>query len=446
MSKRLTTEEFIERAKEVHGDKYDYSKVNYVNSSTKVCIICPIHGEFWQIPSDHLSGKGCKKCSYIKTSNRLLKSTDSFISAARKTHGDKYDYGNVVYKGVKEKVEIICKEHGSFWQEADAHIRGQGCPICGGRFKYTNELFIAKAKEKHGNKYDYSKVNYINAHTKVCIICPEHGEFYQSPDAHLRGQGCPICGAITRSLKNKKSFEYFLSKSKEVHGNKYLYDESSFVGMCSKVRIICPEHGEFWQLPSNHMKGCGCPLCGQKSSADTKRSSKEEFVFKSNIIHYHKYDYSNVEYINNVTKVEIICPNHGSFWIKPIKHLIGHGCPMCRASHGEMAVKNWLDNNNIEYKRQFRLNIDERLFSRNKIRVDFYLPQFNTVIEFHGIQHYEYQSFFHRDEDAFGRQVDRDKRLRQYCKQHKINLIEIKYDQIDNIDKILNKKLKIKNK
>jgi superfamily II DNA or RNA helicase len=187
MSRKLTTEEFIKRAKEVHGDKYDYSKVEYKSAKEKVCIICPLHGEFWQIPSNHLHGYGCPKCS---GKNRT---TEDFIAEARKIHGDKYDYSKVEYVNTKTKVCIICPEHGEFWQNPCDHLIGKGCPKCSGVNKSNTEEFVKKAKEIHGDKYDYSKVFYINNKTKVCIICTEHGEFWQTPINHLNGQGCPIC-------------------------------------------------------------------------------------------------------------------------------------------------------------------------------------------------------------------------------------------------------------
>ena len=191
--RKLTIEEFIEKAKKIHGDKYDYSKVNYINNSTKVCIICPEHGEFYQTPAGHLSGRVCKFCSGHYQSN-----TKEFIEKAKKIHGDKYDYSKVNYIKARIGVNIICPIHGNFFQAPYSHLGGCGCPKCandltGDRCRMTTEDFIRKSKELHGNKYDYSKVNYITSRDKVCIICPEHGEFCQRPNDHLNGQGCSRC-------------------------------------------------------------------------------------------------------------------------------------------------------------------------------------------------------------------------------------------------------------
>lgn len=191
--KKLTKEEFITRAKEVHGDKYDYSKVRYVNSQIKVCIICPEHGEFWQKPNKHLRGRGCRKCADLETAKRLSSTTEKFVACAREIHGDKYDYSKVEYKDSKTKVCIICPEHGEFKQRPNSHLRGCGCLKCSGSVKSTTKDFIKKAREVHGDKYDYSKVEYKSNKAKICIICPEHGQFWQTPSDHLRGSGCPIC-------------------------------------------------------------------------------------------------------------------------------------------------------------------------------------------------------------------------------------------------------------
>ena len=194
MAKKLTQEDFIERAKQVHGNKYDYSKIKYINFRTKVCIICPEHGEFWQRPMHHLFNHGCPKCS-----GKEKLTQENFIEKARKIHGDKYDYSKVNYIGNKTKVCIICPKHGEFWQRPNDHLNGKGCSICAGKIKKTTEQFIEESKKNHGDKYDYSKVDYINGITKVCIICPEHGEFWQTPNDHLDGHGCPKC--------NKSSLE-----------------------------------------------------------------------------------------------------------------------------------------------------------------------------------------------------------------------------------------------
>jgi pyridoxine/pyridoxamine 5'-phosphate oxidase len=216
MAKKSNLIEFIEKAIKIHGDKYDYSKSEYINDKTKLCIICPEHGEFWQDPHTHLKGNGCRKCYWSNKYNTI-----TFIEKAKKIHGDKYDYSKAVYNGSHKKVCIICPEHGEFWQEAKSHLKGNGCPKCDKSYKLNSEIFIEKAKQVHGNKYDYSKVNYINNRTPVCIICPEHGEFWQEPKHHLNGYGCQIC----KESKLEKSMREVLDENEifyiEKCNNKY---------------------------------------------------------------------------------------------------------------------------------------------------------------------------------------------------------------------------------
>lgn len=316
MSKKLTTEEFIEKAKKIHGDKYDYSKIDYKNTKTKITIICPIHGEFHQLPSNHLHGGGCPKCA-----NNQKKTLKEFLEDARKVHGDKYDYSKVNYVNGETKVCIICPEHGEFYQTPDTHLKGCGCRKCFiESMRMTTSEFICRAKEKHGDKYDYSKVDYKASDIKVTIICPEHGEFTQLPSDHLHGTGCPGC-----SGNKKRTADEFVQNSRKIHGDKYEYDKVDYVSNRVKVCITCPKHGEFWQRPVNHIRGAGCPKC----AIEKETSNTEDFIAKAKKVHGDKYDYSKVDYKGSDIKVCIICSKHGEFWQKPNGHLGGNGCPEC---------------------------------------------------------------------------------------------------------------------
>ena len=261
MTRRLTKLEVINKAYEVHGYKYIYDKMEYVNNSTKICIVCPIHGDFWQRPNDHLSGKGCPKCS-DKTSNQK-----DFKNKAIEIHGEKYIYDNVIYINNYTKVSIICPEHGEFWQTPSNHLQGRGCPKCGQyKRKLKQEDLINSFNQIHKNKYVYDKMNYVNFSTKICIGCKEHGDFWQTPSDHLNGHGCPKCAKKSASEKIIKPFSQFVEDSIKIHGNKYVYDENSYVSTKHKTKIICPIHGDFWQRPNDHLTGYGCPKCNHSIS------------------------------------------------------------------------------------------------------------------------------------------------------------------------------------
>ena len=260
--------EFIKKAKEVHGDKYDYSKTDSTFSKSKTIIKCPEHGEFEQTPYRHLRGQGCPKCGRIKANNKMRYNKNIFIEKARQVHGDKYDYSKVEYINSTTKVCIICPEHGEFWMYPPNHInQKQGCPKCSGRL-LDLEIFIEKGRKKHGDKYDYSKVDFNTNKDKVTIICPEHGEFEQSVNDHLNGCGCQICGKITQINKRRKPQNEVISDFIKVHGDKYDYSKVEYINNHIPITIICPEHGEFEQTPCNHLNGNGCPKCNQSHGED----------------------------------------------------------------------------------------------------------------------------------------------------------------------------------
>ena len=358
MSRKLTREKFIEKAREVHGDKYDYSKVEYKNDKEKVCIICPEHGEFYQRPSSHLSGGGCPRCAFNSSSDTKQFTIEEFIKRAREVHGDKYDYSKAEYKNSQEKVCIICPNHGEFFQVPNSHLSGRGCSKCSGKNRLTTKDFIKKAKETHGNKYDYSKVDYKNSTTKVCIICPEHGEFYQRPGEHFRGYGCQKCGGNL-----KLTTESFIRKAKEVHNNKYDYSKVVCKNSTTKVCIICPEHGEFFQIPNNHIRGQGCSKCG-----GSYRLNTDDFVKKAKSVHNYSYDYGKVDYKNMYTPVEIFCKIHGYFSQIPASHLKGSGCPKCNVGFPIDSKLSLLSDSDVEHLSVHQLI---ELIGQNLLPADF---------------------------------------------------------------------------
>ncbi len=261
---RSSTKEFIEHAKKVHGDKYNYDKVEYIGNHEKVIITCLKHKDFPQAPSGHLGGYGCPKCANEYTANLQRSSAEEFIKKAKKIHGNEYNYDKVEYVTTHSDVIITCIEHGDFPQAPSGHLSGHGCPVCSGNLKLTTEEFITKAMDKHGNKYNYKKVEYINAKSKVIIICDDHNEFLQMPDHHVRGEGCPTCGFNKRVATRTKSQDLFLEQIKKIHEKRYDYSKVKYNGAFKKIIIICPEHGEFKQGASDHLCGRGCPKCADE--------------------------------------------------------------------------------------------------------------------------------------------------------------------------------------
>lgn len=267
MTQEQKQERFIKKANDKYKGKFDYSKVEYVDTETKVCIVCPEHGEFFQSPQTHLSTKhGCPQCG-LESITRLS----------------------------------------------------------------TTEEFIKKAQEIYGNEYDYSKTRYINCHTKVCVTCKKHGDFYILPTNHVgesRKQGCQKC-AIENSVKKQhiQAIDSFINKAKTIHGNKYDYSNINYKNIFTPITLTCKEHGEFEITPQKHLSGKSCPICDELNK---KESLTKSFIDKAIKIHGNNFDYTNTKYIDSKTKVCITCPKHGDFYVYPDTHLAGGGlCPAC---------------------------------------------------------------------------------------------------------------------
>ena len=262
--RKLTTDEFIERAIRVHGeDHYDYSAVEYINSYTKITIKCNICTNIWQsTPNSHMQGNGCAKCA-LKNSQL---SNEDFLARATKLFGNDFDYLEA-YTSSIVKIKIRCNKHNKiFYMTPSCHLSGHGCSGCKSDKIRSSKLgdltsFLDKAKGVHGDTYDYSLFIYVDSVTKGIIICSEHGQFEQNPHNHLIGHGCPKCSNKLRGEALAKSTASFIEDAIKVHGDEYDYSNTKYINAKTNVVIICKTHGEFLQLPTHHLNGGGCPKC-----------------------------------------------------------------------------------------------------------------------------------------------------------------------------------------
>ncbi|VVC05900.1 Uncharacterised protein [uncultured archaeon] len=425
--KRLSTEEFIQKARKVHGDVYDYSLVRYIDAYTKVSIICKKHGIFTQTPKSHLHGSGCRFCS-VKFP---CLSTDDFVSFARKIHGSRYDYSKVQYVKSHANIVIICPVHGEFLQMPCNHLHGEGCPYCASNQLSNVEEFIIKARKIHGNKYNYSKVHYMNCHVKVIITCPIHGDFKQTPNKHLLGENCPMCMGHLKFTTDE-----FIDRARKIHGSRYDYSKVQYVNSCTKVIITCLIHGDFKQVASSHLAGIGCPWCAGVGKFDTAK-----FITVAKKVHGNKYDYSKVHYVNSHTHVIITCSIHGDFEQQPAHHLKGHGCPCCKESRGERRIRVYFESKNIDFKQQVRL---DDCCNVKALPFDFALHKngnLTGLIEYQGKQHYMINELF-GGENGFKSRQQNDKIKKSYALTHHIPFLEIKYTNLGHLESILEKFLK----
>ena len=285
--RKKTTEEFVLDSKKIHGDKYDYSKVDYKGNKTNVCIICPVHGEFWQRPSHHLSGCGCKSCQYEKLHDEKFKTYDDFKSEASLKHNWRYSYEdkNDKYVNLRSLVNVFCCKHGWFVQEANSHLQGHGCKKCHDDkmkkiLSSNTKEFIEKAKIVHGDKYDYSKVEYSKSNVPVCIICSKHGEFWQSPNNHLNGRNCPECSVsrmeeITEKFLKDRGIEFIRECSSKSLSFLKKYRLDFYIPVCNTA-IEC--QGEQHYKPVNYFGGEDGFIYRCKCDSEKKKLCEENKV------------------------------------------------------------------------------------------------------------------------------------------------------------------------
>ena len=390
ISKEKQLQQFIEKAIHKYGTMYNYANVIYVNSRTRVSIICAIHGEFTQTPSHHLTSNGCHKCTYIINGKNHRNTTDEFIVKAKQKHGDRYDYTNTIYVDTSTYATIRCMVHGLFQQTPNSHLAGNGCPICGKestiqtRRSTTNE-FIKKAYDIHGDKYIYDNTCYKNDRTKVIITCIEHGDFEQNPNAHLQGNGCTVCFNVKRKEMNILTLAEFVTKASTLHNNRYTYTNTTYINYLTKISITCSIHGDFEQTPHLHMYGSGCRRCAHVYVANAIRVTIHEFITRAHAIHNNTYLYDNVVYHTMHTPVEIICKKHGSFYQMPSSHLNGRGCGRCNSKRS-IKSREWLSLIQLKHPNLHTGNHEhgEYRIPTTRYYADGYCPDTHTIYEFHG--------------------------------------------------------------
>lgn len=337
---RKSKDAFLEEAKQVHADRYDYTLVEYKNIDTPIKIICSSHGLFNQSPYSHLTGSNCIHCGHESTKLKQTKTRDEFIEQAISVHGSVYDYSLVDYSGTKELVMIICDVHGVFEQKASVHLTGAGCRACGFErssevLRMTQEEFVKKANEIHDSRYDYSNSQYQLSHLKLDIMCPLHGIFCQSPNSHLNGNGCPQCAFTAAAERQRLTTSEFVDLAKKVHGDTFDYSEVDYVSSHEAVKIICPIHGVFGQTPTSHLSSdFGCRECANEFTGLAQRKTTDEFITMATSIHSDLYDYSLSEYKTARDKVAILCQEHGLFMQVPRSHINGSHCPKCSFGKG----------------------------------------------------------------------------------------------------------------
>ena len=442
-----TEEDLIEILREKFKKSLcNFDNLYYVNpfdekGQKRVSFYCEEHGEVeenvWYLRSNHVTNC-CPKCREESNFNSIKSDNykNKFFKTVKEKFKDNLDLSNSVYVNYKTPVKFICKIHGEQEALPSSIMKSAcGCPKCSAEkasreWNLTTEEFIRRALEIPGNaeKYDYSKTVYVNSKTKVEIFCKTCQEyFWQSPYGHLNGRGHDKC-----SKYYPKDSQEVLNKLNDLCGNKIDFSTSEYKSMGTPLEVKCKEKGHnFKRSPDVFFNGhTDCPYC------TGKRINNKEY--KESLENYFEglYDFSEVEYIDRLTPIKIICYEHGDFYKTPayIKSVIRKGgkilCPHCTESDGERITTEFLKNNNILYKIQYKFDGCRNI---NPLPFDFYLPDYNVCIEYQGEQHYsekEYNRLCRNSNrnGGFLGLLKRDQIKKDYCKNNRISLLEIKHD------------------
>ena len=334
-----------------------------------------------------------------------------FLEKARSTHGYRYSYPNLSDVVMQKDIINVMYNDIVYEQRVLKHLKGSRPEQK--QIRKTTEQFISESKLVWFDKYDYSLTEYISAKNKVKIIYDDI-VYEQYPNSHLVGY--PVEGFLNQSI--------FLQKAKRKWGDKYDYSLVEFKNSNTKIKVILD--GEIYeQTAHNHLK--------YAPERVLKRKTTEQFIKESNIIHDNKFNYDKTIYLTDREKVTITCIKHGDFNQRPNHHLKGVGCPNCNESKGEKEIVNFLNKYDINYDRQYKFSDCKNIF---QLPFDFYIASMRTCIEFDGEQHFLPLSFF-GGQEALDKLKINDKIKSDYCEDNYISLIRIRYNQIDDIWRIL---------
>lgn len=359
------------------------------------------------------------------------KTQEQFDSELRAIYKDSVEYINTTYVNARSYIELKCKTCSHLWGNTANNFLNHktGCPKCSNNYQKTNEEWINLFKTVHGDKYDYSKFNYINSSESCIFICKKHNiEFPQPARVHAKGHGCKLCANENRNKKRKTPLDKWIEDCKKVHGDKYDYSKSVYKGSNEIIEVICPTHGSFFPTAYNHKKGSNCNSCVDRNK-ERRLKASNLFESKANKVHNSKFDYSLVHYVNMITEVDIICPNGHIFKQTPAGHLSGRGCRYCRqyltASKKEMELSDFISSFNLEIISNHRPSWFVLEDCKLPSEIDIYIPELNLGIEYNGIAYHH--SSLNKTKYFDNTYVSENFHLEKYnkCLEHGINLIHI---------------------
>lgn len=379
-------DDFVKKAIEVWGDRWDYSSSSRIKGTNPVVSIkCRKHGEFTQRPGCHLKGKvGCYKC------RRQIKSLDDLIEYSQEVWGEgRWTYERTSVPKGRGKTTFTCPKHGDYKQGVETHLGGHlACKGC--RTNYVSSAdWVARAVEACGDKWDYSKVDYVDNSTPVTIICPQHGEFLQNPTNHLRGHiGCKKCNGRMGSTPA------FIYRAKEVWGDRWDYTPTNYLGYKEALTIRCPEHGDFEQVAEYHLTGkVGCRSCAPLALTSDEVIEKIVDVWGEDT-----WDLSDIQWDSYGVPIRVVCKKHGTEIYTNVGNLLyqRNCCKKCQpvgTSRTEEEILNFVKSLGVDV-----IPNDRKALGGTEI--DIFIPTRNVGIEYNGL-YYHSDKFkdrmFHKD-------------------------------------------------
>ena len=457
MRKEKYTDEVLKQlAEKKNGHKYDYSKLigntRVRNGRKEILVICPKHGEFYQNAYQHIfRGDGCKKCKYDKMSQNRRCNENDFIDKCKEKFSHKnFVYDEVIYENNRNKVKIICKEkfpngkeHGVFEITPSQMLKvEEPCPYCSRNGKKDFNYFVNMCEHVHQNDYDYSisETSFKNFKTKIPILCKKadnegniHGVFYQTPSAHLLGQGCPKCANEKRIDKNTLTHEEFIKKVLKIYGNElYDLDKIRYIDSKHYINIICKKHGEFKKMPSMFLLGQGCPKCANEKRIDKNTLTHEEFIKRLPLPIKENIDIIT-QYIKSKKEIIVKCKTCNYEWLTtPNKLISGCGCPVCNRSGGKVE-NNLFKRIKAVFPDAIHLYYNKDILGKQSL--DIFIPSLNIAIEYQGEQHFIAIDHFGGTEGLI-KTIERDKRKFDICNKNNIKLyymVPLKYYHTNGI-------------
>ena len=390
------TESFIRLAKEVHGDKDDYSLTVFTASRNKVKLICVIggHGEYEQTTANnHLRGSRCRKCRDHGNKLRQTMSKEEVIRRCEERHPGLVDYSRMgEYINNRTHMTFVCIKCQTEYKRDVEHMlgegRGHGCPKCMGGVAGTRESFITSANIVHENYYTYDLVEYVNSLTKVKIVCPCGRTFEQTPGHHLGGCGCPFCAGRHKTIEDFKRLS-----AEKFPGKNFGFADAVLKNMKSKITLTCPSGHVFNVNPHVHLRSetfGGCRKCADIFLSTSHTYTLDQWLNVFQTRHADRYAYSKVDYIGTKNKVIIICRVHGEFEQNASSHAQGAGCPNC-VNKTAGKLKLYLEK---LFKVKLELQPTWCPSPKGYFKYDFYIEDLGLIVELDGVQHFKTIAFW----------------------------------------------------